>query len=320
METEKLLELLADGKIHSGEEIGSALSVSRAAVWKRLQKLEELGIQVESIKGKGYQIVEGLDLLDEQKIRTALMGIIENLLLVWSIDSTNKYILDRCNSGEGHRSLCIAETQSEGRGRRGRVWHSPFACNLYFSIGWQFSGGAKCLEGLSLAVGVCIARVLKKAGLIDVGLKWPNDVVVQGKKIAGILLEMTGDASGQCQVVVGIGLNVKMQKLADKIQIDQPWTDVSSHSINEPNRTNLLLAAVLEVESMLQDYEVRGFEYYKEEWEILDICRNKQIKLSTPAMEVLGYGKGVTSGGEIIIATDDGEHIYNGGEVSLRIV
>ena len=126
METQKFLELLADGKIHSGEEIGSALNVSRAAVWKRLQKLEELGIVVASVKGKGYQIIGGLDLLDEHKVRTALKGIIDNLMLAWSIDSTNKYILDQCNSGAGHKSLCVSETQSQGRGRRGRVWLSTF--------------------------------------------------------------------------------------------------------------------------------------------------------------------------------------------------
>lgn len=321
METQDLLNLLADGKVHSGEEIGTALSVSRAAIWKRLRKLEELGIVVESLKGQGYRIVGGLDCLDSPAISRYAQSHFSSVNVLWSTESTNKFVLDKCIRGDGHRAFCVAEVQTGGRGRRGKTWYSPFGCNLYFSIGWQFEGGAQALEGLSLAVGVCVARVLQQKKISGVGLKWPNDVVVDNQKIAGVLLEMAGDASGLCQVVVGVGLNVNMKNKQSLINIDQPWTDVNTYTSTRVNRTDLLIELVEELRLMLNNYELTGFKAYRDEWQLLDICQHKPVTLSTPAGSIQGMGCGVTDVGAIIIKLANGQcESYHGGEISLRVV
>lgn len=203
-----ILNLLADGQFHSGEELGELLNVSRAAVWKHLQKMESLGIQIQSVKGRGYCIESGLDLLCANKIKNIAPCIDQfnlRLELFSSIDSTNSYLL-RHSDLAGR--ICVAELQTQGRGRRGRAWVSPYAQNVYLSIGWGFDGGVAVIEGLSLAVGVAIAHALQKQGVSGIELKWPNDVLYCGKKLAGILIEMVGDPSGYCQVVIGVGVNV----------------------------------------------------------------------------------------------------------------
>ncbi|HEY0894151.1 MAG TPA: biotin--[acetyl-CoA-carboxylase] ligase, partial [Cellvibrio sp.] len=185
----QILALLADGELHSGEELGLLLGVSRAAVWKHLQKLEGLGIRLLSIKGRGYCIDGGLDLLDLEKIEAQIHSSLPiKLNLFPQIDSTNAYLMRHTNPA---LQVCLAESQSAGRGRRGRVWVSPFAQNIYCSIGWGFEGGVAALEGLSLAVGLVIVRTLQCYGIAGLELKWPNDVLYHDHKLAGVLIEMT---------------------------------------------------------------------------------------------------------------------------------
>ena len=316
----QILSLLADGQLHSGEEIGLALSISRSAVWKKLKSLEYYGLQIESIKGKGYRIAGGIDLLDHSAIINSLDSRLAKIHIEKTIDSTNKYLLQKCADGEGHKLLCAAEMQTKGRGRRGKNWQSPFARNLYFSLGWEFTDGAKSLEGLSLAVGVCLARVLKTIGIKEVGLKWPNDILVENKKIAGVLLEMTGDTTGNCQVVIGVGLNISMSRIASIVEIDQPWTDVITHTKVESSRSLLLIKIINELLEMLESYQRVGFAALKDEWQRLDICFNKEVALSTPAMTIYGTALGVTGAGAIQIRVGEIVNEYSGGEISLKAV
>ncbi|ACE83708.1 bifunctional biotin--[acetyl-CoA-carboxylase] ligase/biotin operon repressor BirA [Cellvibrio japonicus] len=317
-----ILNCLSDGNFHSGEELGTLLGVSRAAVWKQLQKLEQLGIHVASVKGKGYSIAGGLDLLDVDILKEDLSVIGQNdwcqLNVVPFLDSTNTFLMQLPTA---HAAICLAEVQTAGRGRRGRHWHSPFAQNIYLSIGWGFEGGAAALEGLSLATGVAVVRALERLGFSGISLKWPNDVLYEQKKLAGILIEMSGDPSGSCQVVVGVGLNVNMS-LSVAPEIGQPWTDLSLIAqvlgIVHPGRNILAAMLIDELVQLLKSYSNTGFVAYKPEWEARNAHKGLSVELVSPVSCVSGVVLGVNPQGALRLQTAEGEQLFYGGEISLR--
>jgi len=321
MELNAILNLLADGEFHSGAELGEVLGVSRTAVWKHLQKLEPLGLPLTSVKGKGYCIEGGLELLEANRITDAMnsaaRGLIGELDIQSVTDSTNEQALAKGRSGY----ICLAEQQTAGKGRRGRQWVSPFGKNIYLSATWGFEGGVAALEGLSLAVGVAIVTALERCGLGGVQLKWPNDVLWQQRKLAGILLEMSGDVDGYCQVVVGIGLNVSMPAQAGGA-IDQAWVDVESIAREQghaPVSRNQLVSMMLsELLPMLQNFQQQGFAAYRERWESLDAYRDRPVVLSTASNRVSGLALGVSETGALRVSVEGREQLFNGGEVSLR--
>ncbi|MDF1764647.1 MAG: biotin--[acetyl-CoA-carboxylase] ligase, partial [Oleibacter sp.] len=226
-----LLGILADGQFHSGEALGEALGVSRAAVWKQLKKLEDLDIPYSSVKGKGYRLHDQIELLDSERIRQQLHQRLDILEVLLDVNSTNTYLFERANNHMGKRYAVFAEKQHHGRGRRGRQWVSPFGKNIYLSLLVSFSGGMAVLEGLSLVTAIAVEKALARLGIEGVGLKWPNDIYAQGKKLAGILLEVTGEYNSHCQVVIGIGLNLSLSE-HDAETIDQPWVDLRSLKAN----------------------------------------------------------------------------------------
>lgn len=315
----QLLDLLSDGQFHSGEELGILLGVSRAAVWKHLQKLESLGIKLLSIKGRGYCIDGGLDLLDLNKIQTNLTSSLPlKLTLFPQIDSTNSYLMRRENST---MHVCLAEFQSAGRGRRGRVWVSPFAQNIYCSIGWGFEGGVAALEGLSLVVGLVIVRTLQRYGVSGLELKWPNDVLYQDKKLAGVLIEMTGDPAGYCQVVIGMGINVAMGD--DQAHaIGQPWIELRSilerQGLPYISRNLLVAKLIDELMLILNDYEKTGFVGYCAEWQSLNAHAGQVVELRNGNLVCSGLCLGVSGVGALILETEQGREVFHGGEISLR--
>lgn len=312
--------MLADGAFHSGEELGAAMGVSRAAVWKQLQKLEELQLTLESQKGRGYRIEGGLDLLSLEAIRSALpeqsRHIVDRLTILPQTESTNTEAAQRILSGDAHGICLVAEQQTAGRGRRGRQWLSPFARNLYFSVVWEFSSGAAALEGLSLCVGVAVARALRRLGAESPSLKWPNDVLLDGRKIAGILLEMQGDPAGICQVIIGVGLNVRMGGV-DVSAIDQPWADLASAGIGAP-RSAVLAAVLDELYQALLVYGEKGFARFHEEWSELDAFRDREVAVTLGEKRIIGRARGVEANGGLVIDTELGRRVFHGGEVSLR--
>lgn len=319
-----LLRLLADGEFHSGQELGEALGMSRAAVWKQLQKLPLLGLELQSIKGRGYRLEGGLELLSTDVIKQQLSLEAEKLLqqldVFSTIDSTNAEALRNVHGGSGY--VCTAELQTAGRGRRGRGWVSPFAKNIYLSLGWTFNGGAPQLEGLSLAVGVVIADVLKAYGFDDVQLKWPNDVLWRERKLAGVLLEMTGDVAGVCHVVVGIGLNVAMPVNA-ATTIGQPWADLEAirRDTGAPKAVgrNALISELLsQLLPLLRDYPAHRFAAYRSRWEALNAHAGKIVELHTPNSIISGVLLGVSDAGALRLLTQNEEKIFYGGEVTVR--
>lgn len=319
-----LLRALADGEFHSGEELGALFGISRAAIWKQLQKLEEtLGIRCESAKGRGYRLIENIELLDKARMQSLLSkaatDLLGSLTTLVSTDSTNREAMQLMHSAPVRGHIVLAERQLAGRGRRGRPWVSPFARNLYMSVTWEFDSGAAALEGLSLAVGVAVVRALTAVGVSNARLKWPNDVIANGAKLAGILLEMTGDAAGRCQVIIGIGVNVAMTGVAEAETIDQQWTDASSVAGRNVSRNVLAAAVISELLPLLVEFERSGFSRFREEWMSLDVARGQSIVLHYGEQAIFGVAVGVDESGALTIDTPQGLQRFHGGEVSLRL-
>jgi BirA family biotin operon repressor/biotin-[acetyl-CoA-carboxylase] ligase len=316
----EILRILADGEYHSGEEIGDHLGVSRAAVWKQLQKLESFELQIESVKGRGYRLVGGLDLLDGDRIRGLLSVEAESALGEFAIfpliDSTNNAAAAAITEGRATGYCCLAEQQSAGRGRRGREWRSPFGRNIYLSQVWEFHAGTSALEGLSLSVGLAVVRALTKFGVTGLGLKWPNDILHKDQKMAGILLEMQGDPAGVCQVIVGVGLNVDMSG-ANTVDISQPWTDLAQ-VMGVVDRNALVAELMSALYLVFQEFSVGGFSVHKDEWCGYDVFAGRAVKVQLGETYIEGVVTGLERSGGLILMTAEGERVFSGGEVSLR--
>ena len=315
------LALLADGEFHSGQELADRLGISRTAVWKQLGKLQALGLAAESVRGKGYRIVGGIELLDVAQVRAAMdpeaLALLRELQIETAIDSTNAELLRRLQAGPGSGLVCTAEQQTAGRGRRGRNWVSPFASNIYLSLAWEFAGGAAALEGLSLAVGVAVASALDRCGVADVALKWPNDLLHDGAKLGGILIEMVGDAAGSCQVVVGVGLNVRMPQAA-AAEIDQAWTDVTTAAAGSVGRNQLLSALLNELLPLLPRFAEQGFGPWREPWIALDAHADSPVIVTSGDSRLAGTARGIDASGALLLEVADSVRAIHGGEVSLR--
>jgi len=240
----KLLKLLSDGQFHSGETLGSTLGISRSAIWKAVKKLHDYGIIIESISGKGYRIPYGIELLNqktvEKKLNDTAKNNLDKLIILNQTDSTNDYLLALRESQPDKNVACFAEYQTKAKGRRGRRWITHFATNVDFSLLWHFKKEPSEVVGLSLAIALAVVNALKQYGIKKEGLsvKWPNDVLWNGQKLSGVLLEMIAEHHGHCSVVIGIGLNTYMPNEFGS-QIDQPWVDVQQITQSRPRRSVL---------------------------------------------------------------------------------
>ena len=317
-----LLGVLADGAWHSGEALARRFGVSRAAVWKRLQQLEALpGVEVERVSGRGYRLREPLELLDERLIREQLHpGVAERLHaleLVAQTDSTNSHVRRHLPPSLHAGSAVFAEHQTAGRGRRGRRWVSVFGRNLYLSLAWRFDLPLSALAGLSLVAGVALARVLEQAGLEGHCLKWPNDLLVGGRKLAGILVEASGEAAGPCVAVIGVGVNLHLEE-ANAGEIDQPWTDLRAHLPDPPGRNRLAGSLLDELARSCVLYQQEGLVPFLDAWRARDGFRGKAVELHTANGRFSGVCHGVDEGGGLLLEQDGELRLFHAGEVSLR--
>lgn len=310
-----LLLLLADSQFHSGEELGEALGVTRAAIWKKLKKLELLGIRLHSVKGRGYRLPHPLELLDQVQLDAASLSV--PIKVSFETKSTNDDVKKLITSGTQLPVVVATEIQNQGKGRRGRVWQGGVAKNIMMSFGWRFENGISVIEGLSLAVGAGVARVLKRNGVESVGLKWPNDVQVDGKKICGVLLEMVADQD-ICDVIIGVGLNLSMSE-QDMTEIDQPWTDVMQQTSQAVSRNQILLDLVSELEQVCKTFDQGdGLAAYLTEWMQQDVLKNQPVKLISGNREELGVARGIDAKGALLFEQDGIVKSLYGGEVSVR--
>ncbi|MRI32999.1 bifunctional biotin--[acetyl-CoA-carboxylase] synthetase/biotin operon repressor [Endozoicomonas sp. OPT23] len=317
---QKLLALLSDGQFHSGEELGEKLGISRAAIWKKLKSLEELGLTLDSVRGRGYRLGSGIELLDEQQILPVIEpDITERVELhtTLSTGSTNDWVRELGKLPGDKVRYCLAEHQSGGRGRRGRVWQSPLGSTISLSALWNSGEGTASLEGLSLAVGLAVVKALESVGVRDLKLKWPNDILWQGKKLSGILLEVSGDPTGECQVIIGIGINIR---LSDEhlVSIDQPATDLHRICGKAVSRNQVVGELVNSLSHLLKGFSQGGFALFRDQWCEYDAFKGDPVKLVAATRTVHGRCMGVNELGGLMLETDSGVMVFNGGEVSLR--
>lgn len=311
----QLIALLADGEFHSGEKIGELLGVSRTSVNNYIKALQEIGLDIYKVTGKGYCSAVPLTLLNQQIIQQ--VSGVDSVHVEQILESTNQYLLDKLpNISNGQ--TCIAEYQAAGRGRRGREWVSPFASHLYFSMYWRLEAGIEKASGLSLLVGIATVNALEKLGLHGVGLKWPNDLYYQGKKLAGILIELNAQASDVCHSVIGIGINVRMPEQQGKL-IDQPWIDLNNISTQPVDRNQLSGLLIKELHTLLSDYEEKGLVPFLDRWFELDYFLNKQVNLIVADNIQTGICRGINEQGALLLEIDNEIKPYIGGEISLRL-
>lgn len=318
----ELIQTLADGRFHSGEALGRLLGVSRAAVWKRLQQIRQtFGLEIDAVKGRGYRLRESLDLLDEKTIlRTlpeaehALMG---HLYLHNAIESTNTWLMQQGAAGEPSGAVCLAEQQISGRGRHGRQWISPYGRNIYLSLLWRFDLAPMQVAGLSLAAAIGVLRVLHKINCLSAGLKWPNDVLWEQKKLAGLLLEVSGESSGPSQVVIGVGLNTRLGE--EGHAIDQPWIDLNSiPDVAKQSRNQLAASLISELIKVVRLYQREGLSAFVDEWHRHDLLIGRQVEIRSVKHCHRGEHLGIDTSGALRLLVDGEQRLFHAGEVSLR--
>ena len=315
-----LLRLLSDAKLRSGSVLARELGATPAAVRLALRELESLGLGLVRVRGRGYRLAEPYDCLDAAAVR-AQLGAQAHLFRLELLDacaSTNTLLLERARGGAPLGSVIACELQSAGRGRRGNNWQSGLGGSLTFSLLWRFAQGAAGLSGLSLAAGVAVARALAAAGVEDVQLKWPNDLLHAGRKLGGILIELHGDAAGPSAAVIGIGLNLRLPaSLRDAIA--QAVTDVASISNEVPQRNRLLAATLIELAQVLEQFAGHGFAPLRQEWTARHAHQGKAVTLSSgDGNKVAGRAAGVAEDGALLVETARGVERFVSGELSLR--
>ncbi|MGB0360678.1 MAG: bifunctional biotin--[acetyl-CoA-carboxylase] ligase/biotin operon repressor BirA [Endozoicomonas sp.] len=321
---ELLLNLLVDGNFHSGEELGESLGVSRAAVWKKIKSLESLGLCLDSVKGRGYRLHPGVELLNRDAIVAHLDNRIAESVEIHTVletKSTNDLVREITVDHPNIKAVCLAEYQSGSRGRRGRAWSNPFGSNICLSLRWFINEGMASLEGLSLAVGLSVVKALESCGASCLKLKWPNDVLWQSEsgyqKLSGILLEVHGDPTGECEVIIGIGINVTLTKKQLE-NIGQPAVDMTRICGRPVSRNKIVAAVISQLSNVLDGFGQRGFSVYKAQWLSYDAFAGRKIMLDVSGKQVSGIACGINAQGALLLENANGLLTFSGGEVSLR--
>lgn len=316
----RVLKQLAGGEFRSGEGLAAHIGVSRGSVWNAVRELEDAGLEIYRVRGRGYRLREPVSLLDADEVRGRLSARSQvTVEIVPSVPSTNTLALERARRNASSGSVVVTEWQTAGRGRLGRAWHAPLAGALAFSLVWRSAQGAAFLSGLSLAVGIAMVRALTAQGVPNVQLKWPNDVVWRDRKLAGILIEMQGDAWGPTCAVIGVGLNVRLPVSLVRL-IDQAVVDVETAAGRSVDRNALLAAMLVELETVLERFETEGFDPLRAEWQRLHAWQDRKVAITLPDGRVeSGIARGVDRDGALLVAARGTVRRYHSAEVSLRL-
>ncbi len=316
-----ILRRLSDGRFHSGEALAQAFGLSRASIFNVISQAEAMGLTIHAVRGRGYRLPEPVEWLDADAIERGLSDVasVYTVQLNDSVESTNTALMAAALAGAVDGTVFCSEHQHAGKGRRGRPWHSVPGGSLTFSTLWRFDNGLQSLAGLSLAVGLAIARAVNRHSSHPARLKWPNDVLVDYRKLAGILVEVQGDMNGAAFAVVGIGLNVRLNT-AQRDAVDQAVVDLAEMGVTVGR--NLLLADCLrELHAVLTLFRQHGFAALRADWLALDAYAGKPVALSLPdARTVHGMASGVDETGAFLLRDAASSLVpYSGGEISLRL-
>ncbi|WP_048691316.1 bifunctional biotin--[acetyl-CoA-carboxylase] ligase/biotin operon repressor BirA [Catenovulum maritimum] len=323
-----LLDALADNQFHSGQALANQFGISRASISNWINKLRQAGVAIHSVSGKGYCFPEYVRPYDVNQLKSELDGAAEGelinakFLFDYQVESTstNETVKTLFKTTLHRPILATTEKQTQGRGRRGRVWHSPYAQNCYLSLGYRFNAALSELSGLSLVVGLAFAEALSELNF-PVELKWPNDLYLNGKKLGGILVELEGTFDAPCDVIIGVGLNVNMPLNDDGTeQIDQAWTSLSQYKGEVVDRTHLLLIIIPKLESFLAIFEQQGFTKFAQLWPQYDRYIDQAVNIISAEKVITGIAQGINEQGELLLQTEQGLLNISGGEISLRPV
>ena len=298
------------------------MSISRTAVWKRIKSLKEFELDVYSVNGRGHRLSQSIELLDPDKIKAGLnasaISTVGEFKILPVVDSTNQTIYDLLGKQSIHAVVVLSEYQKQGKGRRGNNWVSPYASGLCFSLGWHFHSTPASYTALSLATGVAVCRCLGRLGILEAGLKWPNDIVFNNKKLGGILLESRSETAGCSDVVIGIGINVNLPEKILK-SIPQPVTDLYRIA-GEPISRNALAGVLIEeLLKMLEEYQENGFSSCIDQWREYDAYMGKQADLILPNERLSGEILGIDENGLLLMSIKGETKRFSSGELSLRV-
>jgi BirA family biotin operon repressor/biotin-[acetyl-CoA-carboxylase] ligase len=325
MNGEALIRVLADGQSHSGEVLARMAGVSRAAVWKQVRKLDRWGLSVLAERGRGYRLAQPIDLLDggalEQGLCTDDRFDVDCVEVMVEIPSTNRHVLDHPPRRERAMRICVAEFQNAGRGRRGRRWNVPFGAGLCLSAGWRFAGNPEQLSAITLAVGVVVARALKSACGVDISLKWPNDLVWDGRKLGGVLVELVAEPHGSCHVVVGVGINVDVNPEMLPTLCDWTLGAVDLRSIVGvalPRRTQLAVSVAGELGALFAAYPESGFDAFRAQWQTRDHLYGREVVVLDSSDGLTGTACGIDVDGALLVESASGLRRVVSGDVSVR--
>lgn len=312
---------MSDGAFHSGQDLGSEFELSRGSIFNILSQAEALGLTIHAVRGKGYRIPQQVEWLDALLVARHLgeLAQLYDVSIHDSLDSTNTTLMQAALLGAPSGSVICAEHQQAGKGRRGRQWHAALGGSLAFSVLWRFDAGLSSMAGLSLAIGLAIARAVNRHSRHPARLKWPNDVLAGHRKLAGILVEVQGDMDGAAYAVVGIGLNVSLNTV-QRETIDQPVIDLEEMGVTV-GRNQLLAECLRELDAVMAVFRQEGFTALREEWMALDAYAGKDVALLLPSTQAVhGVAAGVDDTGAFLLRQqDDVLKAFNGGEISLRL-
>lgn len=325
---EHIISALAAGGFVSGQALAEQLEVSRAAIAKHIKVLSEMGLDIYSVTGKGYKLAQPLSLLHVSKINALLAEVdVENNKLPYGktslievhsvIDSTNDYLMRRLPNQLVQGQVCLAEFQSAGRGRRGRQWVSPFGSQIYLSMYWYLEQGLSAAMGLSLVTALAVSDAIKAYCGVQVQLKWPNDIYLDGVKLAGILIDLEGQPLEPSHSVIGIGLNLNMPDEAAE-KIDQRWTDLGQHTQMIIDRNALSSQIIKSLWQRLAQHQSQGLSPMLEDWHKHDLYLGKAVRLITGERVTHGICRGINNQGALLLEVNGQITSVYGGEVSLR--
>ncbi len=320
----RLFAKLADAQFHSGEALATELAVSRSAVWKAARALRALGAAVHAVRNRGYRLPAAAEPLGAPAIRAHLSEVsrayIRRLETAWVVGSTNTVLMERANPPVGSSEVLLSEYQTAGRGRRGRSWIAPPGGAICLSVSWVFSEVPRDLGALGLVVGVCALRALKGFGVQGLRLKWPNDLLIEDRKLGGILIELRAETAGPACVVIGIGLNVALGAtlLEELAATGLPPTDLATAGASGVSR-NALAAGLINafLEGLLQ-FERDGLKPFVQEWMQVDALRGRAVTVTTGEGPVKGVARGIELDGALLVETPQGLLRFISGDVSVR--
>jgi BirA family transcriptional regulator, biotin operon repressor / biotin---[acetyl-CoA-carboxylase] ligase len=320
----RLFAKMADGKFHSGETLAAELAVSRSAVWKAAGALRELGATVHAVRNRGYRMPAAAESLDGSRIRAMLVEVarerVRRLDTAWMVGSTNTLLMDRANPPVGSSEVLLAEYQTAGRGRRGRNWVAPPGGSICLSVSWMFGEVPRDLGALGLVVGVCALRALNRLGLDRVRLKWPNDLLVDDRKLGGILIEMRAESAGPACVVIGIGLNVALgAPLLEKIAaMGLAPIDLATAGLKEVSRNEVAAGLISSFVQGLLEFERDGLKPFVRQWTDADALHGRPVTVTGAEGAAKGIARGIDLDGALLVETPQGLLRFISGDVSVR--